>query len=192
MKSSTSIKRTTKETDITLELSYRPSEIQVDTGVGFLDHMLTSFAFHGGFGLTVKCKGDLQVDSHHTVEDVGIALGKAFSDLLEDRSGITRFGSFYIPMDEALSFAAVDISGRPFLVYDGEMPQTASGNYDYCLNEEFFRALAINAGMTIHLKACYGKNAHHMTEAMFKALAKAIRMALQPYEGGVASTKGVL
>ncbi len=192
MKQQAEVLRKTKETDIVLTLSRVPGTILVDTGVGFFDHMLHALAFHGGLSLTVRCRGDLQVDAHHTVEDVGIALGQALAELLGDRSGIRRFGSAVIPMDEALGFAAVDVSGRPYLVYDGEMPQAASGAYEYCLNEEFFRAFAVNGGLTLHLKAVYGRNAHHMTEALFKAAARALREALTETGEGVASTKGVL
>lgn len=192
MKRETELVRNTKETQIKGALSLLSREVRVDTGIGFFDHMLTALAFHGGFGLTLTARGDLHVDAHHTVEDVGIVLGRLFSDLLEDKSGIRRFGSAVIPMDEALGFAAVDVSGRPFLVYDAQMPQDTAGNYDFCLNEEFFRAFAYHAGVTLHLKAAYGRNAHHMTESLFKACARALRQALEPNGEGVASTKGVL
>lgn len=192
MKQQATVKRKTKETDIVLTLSAMPGPITVETGIGFFDHMLHALAFHGGLGLSLRCQGDLCVDGHHTVEDVGIALGSALRELLEDRSGIRRFGSAVIPMDEALGFAAVDLCGRPYLVYDGEMPQSVAGTYEFCLNEEFFRAFSTAAGMTLHLKAVYGKNAHHMTESLFKATARALRQALEQTGGGIASTKGVL
>ncbi len=140
--------RKTKETDITIALSLDGGAVEISTGIGFFDHMLTAFAVHGGFGLQVKAVGDLYVDGHHTVEDTGIVLGKAFAKALGDKSGIARFGSFYIPMDEALAFAAVDVSGRPFLAFRAEFSQERTGEYDLCLTEEFLRAFAMNAGIT--------------------------------------------
>ena len=187
------VKRKTKETDISLYVDLDDGGlVSIDTGIGFFDHMLRSFAVHGGFGLTVTCKGDLHVDGHHTVEDVGIALGQALGQALGDRSGIARFGQAFVPMDEALGFCSLDISGRPYLVFDAPMPQTACGGYDTCLTVEFMRALAVNAGWTLHLKATYGDNAHHITEALFKALARALRQAAAQTGGGVLSAKGVL
>lgn len=126
-----SIERKTKETEIFAALNLDGGAVSIETGVGFFDHMLTAFAVHGGFGLTVKCKGDLDVDCHHTVEDAGIVLGKAFSQALGDKSGIARYGTFFVPMDEALGFASADVSGRPFLVFDAHFPQESSGNYDF-------------------------------------------------------------
>lgn len=188
-----SLERKTKETEIFIALDLDGGNVSVDTGVGFFDHMLTAFAVHGGFGLTVNCKGDLEVDCHHTVEDVGIVLGKAFFKALGDKSGIARYGSFYVPMDEALTFAAADISGRPFLVFDAQFPQESSGGYDFCMTEEFFRALAFQAGITLHIKALYGKNSHHIAEAVFKAAAHALRAAAERTKPGRAlSTKGAL
>ena len=131
------IKRETKETRISVELDLDGGEVNISTGIGFFDHMLTAFAVHGGFGLCVETKGDLEVDCHHTVEDTGIVIGKAFSEALGDKSGIARFGSFYVPMDEALGFCSLDISGRPFLVFDAEFPQEQIGSYDSCMTEEF-------------------------------------------------------
>ena len=154
--------------------------------------MLNSFAVHGGFGLILNCKGDLQVDGHHTVEDVGIVLGQAVARILGDRAGIARFGSAYVPMDEALGFCALDISGRPYLVFDAPMPQAMCGQYDTCLTVEFMRAFATHAGITLHLKSMYGDNAHHITEALYKALARALREAVRETGGEVLSTKGVL
>jgi imidazoleglycerol-phosphate dehydratase len=185
-------KRTTRETDISVELNLDGGEIKIETGIGFFDHMLNSFAVHGGFGLNVKTTGDLAVDGHHTVEDTGIVLGKAFAEALGDKSGIARFGSFTVPMDEALSFAAVDISGRPFLVFQADFPQERIGEYDSCLTEEFFRAFAFHAGITLHVRAEYGSNAHHMVEAAFKAVAHAMRLAVLPSGNGTLSTKGSL
>lgn len=184
--------RATKETDISLKLCLDGGDVRISTGIGFFDHMLNSFAVHGGFGLTVQAKGDLNVDCHHTVEDTGIVLGKAFAEALGDRSGIARFGSFWAPMDEALAFAAVDISGRPFLVFHADFAQERMGDYDACMTEEFFRALAFHAGITLHARVEYGSNAHHQTEALFKAAAHAISAATAVTGGGVLSTKGSL
>lgn len=189
----TSVKtRKTRETDISVKLCLDGGKMEISTGIGFFDHMLNSFAMHGGFGLTVSAKGDLNVDCHHTVEDTGIVLGMAFAEALGDRSGITRFGSFYTPMDESLAFAAVDISGRPFLIFHAEFAQERIGDYDSCMTEEFFRALAFQAGITMHARVEYGTNAHHQTEALFKATAHALRIAVTQTEGGVLSTKGSL
>ncbi|WP_101697916.1 imidazoleglycerol-phosphate dehydratase HisB [Clostridium minihomine] len=185
--------RETRETKITVRLSLDGGSSEIQTGIGFFDHMLNAFATHGGFGLQVQAEGDLFVDGHHTVEDTGIVLGRAFRQALGDRSGIARFGSFYVPMDEALAFAAVDVSGRPFSVFDAQFPQQVVGDFDACLTEEFFRAFAMNAELTLHTKVEYGKNSHHMIEAMFKAVAHALRLAVaQTAPGQVLSTKGSL
>ena len=184
--------RETKETQIALYLNLEGGERKIETGIGFFDHMLNSFAVHGGFGLILKCTGDLEVDGHHTVEDVGIALGQALARILGDRAGIARFGSSYVPMDEALGFCALDISGRPYLVYDAPMPQPMCGQYDTCLTVEFMRAFATHAGITLHLKSMYGDNAHHITEALYKALARALRQAVTETGREVLSAKGVL
>jgi len=184
--------RTTKETDIRLTLSLEGGPVEIHTGIGFFDHMLTAFAFYGGLGLEVTAKGDLEVDGHHTVEDVGIVLGQAMKEALSDRKGIRRFASCYIPMDEALCFTALDFSNRPFLALDAEMPQPIIGTYDSCLTEEFLRAFAVNSGLTLHMKCLYGKNAHHITEALFKSLGAAVKEAVQVTGTGVTSTKGVL
>lgn len=155
--------------------------------------MLNSFATHAGFGLELKVKGDLYVDEHHTVEDTGIVLGKAFSQILKDKASIDRFGSFYVPMDEALAFAAVDISGRPFLVFDADFPQEMCGQYNCAMTVEFMRALAYNAGITLHIKSMYGDNSHHITEAIYKAVAHALRLAVKENTSDKPlSTKGVL
>ena len=188
-----SIERKTKETDISLTLCLDGGEVSIDTGIGFFDHMLNSFATHGGFGLTVSVKGDLQVDGHHTVEDTGIVLGQAFSKALGDKGSLDRFGSFYVPMDAALAFASVDVSGRPFLVFDARFPQAVCGEYDCALTVEFMRALAYNAGITLHMKSIYGDNSHHIAEALYKAAAHALRLAVrQNGSGKPLSTKGVL
>lgn len=185
--------RKTRETEVSINLSLDGGKVDISTGIGFFDHMLNSFAVHGGFGLTVKTVGDLQVDCHHTVEDTGIVLGKAFAEALGDKSGIARFGSFYVPMDEALAFAAVDVSGRPFLVFNAEFEQERVGEYDTCMTEEFMRAFAINAGITLHTRVEYGKNSHHTIEAMFKAVAHAMRLAVAKTDSSVPlSTKGTL
>ena len=187
------ITRKTKETDIELILWLDGGEVEVSTGVGFFDHMLTALAVHGGFGLKLKAVGDWHVDCHHTVEDTGIVLGRAFKEALRDRAGIVRYGNAMIPMDEALGFCAVDVSGRPYLVFDADFPQERVGDFDTCMTEEFFRALAFNAGFTLHLKCPYGKNAHHMIEALFKACAHALCDATAENGTGAAlSTKGTL
>ena len=186
------IQRKTKETDIQLSLFLEGGEVAVSTGIGFFDHMLTAFAFYGGLGLKLEVDGDLEVDGHHTVEDVGIVLGQAMSRALGDRKGIRRFASAYIPMDEALCFTVLDFSNRPFLVFDADMPQPMIGAYDSCLTEEFMRAFAVNSGLTLHMKCLYGKNAHHITEALFKSLGVAVKEAVAVTGTGVTSTKGVL
>ena len=190
---SSDINRKTKETDIKLSLNLDGGDVYIDTGVGFFNHMLNSFAVHGGFGLIVECKGDLEVDEHHTVEDIGIVLGKAFNEALGDKGSIERFGSFYVPMDEALAFASVDISGRPYLVFDADFPQECCGEYNCAMTEEFMRAFAFNAGITLHTKVLYGNNSHHMVEAMFKAVAHSMRLAVKENNTNQPlSTKGVL
>lgn len=189
---STTIERNTKETKIKLSFSLDGGKIDINTGIGFFDHMLNSFAIHGGFGLEVYCDGDLHVDGHHTVEDVGIVLGQALSQCLGDKGDIARFGSSYVPMDEALGFCALDCSGRPFLVFDAELKQAVCGTYDTCLTVEFMRALSVHGGLTLHVKSMYGDNAHHVVEALFKAVARALKQAVAVTGGGVLSAKGVL
>lgn len=186
------IKRKTKETDISVALDLDGGNVNIRTGIGFFDHMLTAFAVHGGFGLEVFVEGDLDVDTHHTVEDTGIALGAAFKKALGDMGGINRYGSFYIPMDESLALCALDISNRPFLVFNAEFKEERCGEYETCCTEEFFRAFAVNAGITLHLNVLYGSNSHHEIEALFKAFANAMKIAVAPSSGGVLSTKGVL
>lgn len=187
-----SITRTTKETDITLDLCLDGGEVQVATGIGFFDHMLTALAFYAGWGMKLCVKGDLQVDGHHTVEDTGIVLGQALGKALGDKKGIRRFASAYVPMDEALCFTALDFSNRPYLVFDADMPQPTIGDYDACLTVEFMRALSFNAGITLHQKCHYGVNAHHITEGLYKSLGLAIKDAIKVEGTGVVSTKGVL
>ena len=186
------ISRETKETRIQAALWLSGGPVKIDTGIGFFDHMLHAWAFYAGFGLTLTAKGDLEVDGHHTVEDTGIVLGQALREALGDKVGIRRFGSAYVPMDEALAFTALDFSGRPFLVYEADMPQARMGAYDACLTEEFMRALAMNSGLTLHMRAQYGRNAHHLTEALFKSLGLAMKDAVKMEGTGVTSTKGVL
>ncbi len=187
------ITRKTKETDITVMLELDGSgKTDISTGIGFFDHMLTAFAVHGGMDLTVKVKGDLYVDGHHSVEDTGIVLGKAFAQAIGDMKGITRYGTAFIPMDEALGFASLDISGRPYLVFDADFSDDRIGEFDTCLTEEFFRAFAYNAGITLHLKCEYGKNDHHIAEALFKAAAHALKDAKEISGNSILSTKGVL
>ena len=187
------IARKTKETDIKIKLNLDGSGVHdIDSGIGFFDHMLTALCVHGGFDLEISCKGDLYVDGHHTVEDVGICLGKAFCEALGDKSGIMRYGSAFIPMDEALGFCSLDISARPYLVFNADFSDDRIGEYDTCLTEEFMRAFAFNAGITLHLKEEYGKNDHHITEALFKALAHALKQAVSVNGGVTLSTKGTL
>ncbi|MCI5739098.1 MAG: imidazoleglycerol-phosphate dehydratase HisB [Ruminococcus sp.] len=188
-----SVSRKSKETDISVQVNLDGGDVSVQTGIGFFDHMLTAFAVHGGFGLQLTCKGDLEVDCHHTVEDTGIVLGQAFLKALGDKAGIARYGSFFVPMDEALGFCAVDISGRPYLVFDARFPEERVGEFDTCMGAEFFRALAFNAGVTLHLRAPYGDNSHHILEALFKAAGHALKIAAaKTADGVVLSTKGML
>ena len=185
------ITRKTRETDIKIKLDLDKSgEVSIDTGIGFLDHMLTALAVHGGFSLSVKCVGDLNVDGHHTTEDIGIVLGMAFREALGDKSGIMRYGSAFIPMDESLAFCSLDISARPFLVFNAQFTNERVGEFDTCLTEEFMRSFAFNAGITLHLRVEYGSNDHHKIEALFKALAYALKAAVK--RNTVVSTKGVL
>ncbi len=188
------IERHTKETSITLELELDgKGNSEIDTGVGFFDHMLTLFAFHGKMDLNIKAKGDLNVCDHHTVEDVGIALGEAFKEAIGDKNGINRYGTFYIPMDETLALVSIDISNRPYLVFDCDFKREKVGEMATEMVGEFFRAFAFNAGVTLHLKVIYGENDHHKIEALFKALGRAIKEAksINP-ENGLPSTKGKL
>lgn len=189
---SADISRKTKETDIKIELSLDGGECEINTGIGFFDHMLTAFAVHGGFGLKADVKGDLNVDCHHTIEDTGIVLGKAFAEALGNKSGIERYGSFTVPMDESLAFVSLDVSGRPFLVFNAEFPEERVGEFDSCMCEEFMRAFAYNAGITLHVNMIYGGNTHHQIEAIFKALAHALAVAVRETGKGVLSTKGSL
>lgn len=192
MSRTAAVERNTKETQIKVSLDLDGGEVQVSTGIGFFDHMLTAFGFYAGIGLEVSARGDLYVDGHHTVEDTGIVLGQALKEALGDRKGIRRFGSAYVPMDEALTFTALDFSNRPYLVFDAPMPQERIGDYDACLTLEFMRALAHNAGITLHQKCFYGANAHHITEGLFKSIGLAVKDAVRIEGTAVTSTKGVL
>lgn len=189
------IERTTSETDITVKLDVDgKGDSKIVTGVGFFDHMLTLFAKHGFFDLEVSAKGDLEVDGHHTVEDVGICLGKAFSEALGDKAGITRYGFFILPMNEALATVSLDISGRPFLAYNMDLSASHVGGFDTDLTHEFFQAFITNAGVTLHIRLQAGANPHHVIEAVFKAFGKALDLAcrIDPRITGVQSTKGML
>ena len=187
--------RRTKETDVTVRLDLDgKGESQISTRIHFFDHMLILFAKHGLFDLKIQCKGDIEVDGHHTVEDVGIALGEAFIQALANKEGISRYGVAYVPMDEALCRTVVDFSGRPYLVCKADLPAEMVGQLSTELVEEFFRALAVQARMNLHVEVLYGKNSHHIVEAMFKSAARAICMAVtrDPRVVGIPSTKGVL
>ena len=188
--------RKTMETDIRVNLVLEGTgKSMIDTGVGFLDHMLTLFARHGRFDLTVSCKGDTYVDDHHSTEDIGIALGKAFDQALAERKGIVRYGSTTLPMDESLILSAVDLSGRGLLVYDLNIPAEKVGTFDTELTEEFFRAFAHNAGATLHIRQLAGNNSHHIIEGAFKSVARSMRTAsaVDPaFAEDIPSTKGVL
>ncbi|HYF78323.1 MAG TPA: imidazoleglycerol-phosphate dehydratase HisB [Symbiobacteriaceae bacterium] len=189
------VSRETKETNIYAEWNLDGAgAAAVRTGVPFFDHMLDQIARHGLTDLTLTAEGDVQIDAHHTVEDTGIVLGQALRQALGDAKGIRRYGSAFVPMDETLAFAAIDVSGRPFLVFNATFPREKVGEFDTELVQEFFRALAFNAGITLHLKVEYGQNTHHMIEALFKAFARALddALALDPRVTGVPSTKGVL
>jgi imidazoleglycerol-phosphate dehydratase len=189
------IERKTAETQISIKLNLDgEGTCDIATGIGFLDHMLTLLAKHSFMDLTVKAKGDMEVDSHHTVEDIGIVLGEALREALGDKAGIHRYGNCFIPMDETLAQACLDFSGRPFLVFGAEIPKIKLGNYDTEMTEEFFRAVAIHCGLTLHIRVLYGNNVHHIIEAIFKAFARAMAeaAAVDPRVKGVMSSKGVL
>jgi imidazoleglycerol-phosphate dehydratase len=192
---SASIERRTGETDVRLSLALEGSGAGTrETGVGFLDHMLDLLARHGRLDLDVNVSGDLETGAHHTAEDTAIVLGQALDEALGDRSGIVRYGAATVPMDEARASCAIDISGRPYTAFDAELPPGATGGFEHELTEEFFRALANAAKLTLHLRVEAGTNAHHMIEAAFKAFARALRqaVAIDPSETGVPSTKGTL
>lgn len=192
---SATIRRETTETRITLELVIDGTgQARVKTGIGFFDHMLTLFSRHALMDLKVECRGDLEVDYHHTVEDVGIVLGQALKEALGDKRGIVRYGSFYLPMDETLTRVVVDLSNRPYLEYRVPGRQRRAGDFPMTLVEEFMRALAVNAGMNLHIELLYGRDAHHIAESIFKGLARALDAACRrdPRVKGLPSTKGKL
>ena len=194
MSSKSRVARKTNETDITLELELDGSgQVDIDSGIPFLDHMLHLFAAHGFFDLTLKARGDLEIDDHHTVEDIGICLGQAFRQALQERPGIRRYGFARVPMDEAVAQVTVDLSNRPFLIFNVEF-SPGSGRFDPQLLPEFWRAVAQHGGMTLHIEAPYGDNTHHIIEAIFKAAGRALDQASaqDPRRRGVPSTKGTL
>ncbi len=195
MNRSSQLKRATKETEIEVELSIDGTGVhEIDTPIPFLDHMLAQFSRHGFFDLKIKAKGDVHIDFHHTVEDVGIALGQAFKEALGDKKGIRRFASASVPLNEALANCVVDISGRAFFVFNLDFPKAKIGEFDVELVAEFFQAFAANSGITLHLDSPYWTNLHHIVEALFKSFAKALDHAssLDPRSGEIPSTKGAL
>ena len=189
------VARSTKETQISAEIALDGTgRAELNTGVPFLDHMLTLFAVHGLFDLKIQATGDLKVDAHHTVEDIGICLGLALSKALGERKSIVRYGHFTVPMDEALASVSLDLSNRPFLVYDTPPMADRTGEFETQLAPEFFRAVCLNGGLTLHIRVLYGENTHHMLEAAFKAFARALSIAvsLDPRRSGIPSSKGAL
>jgi imidazoleglycerol-phosphate dehydratase len=193
------VERTTKESSVYVELDLDGTgEVDIDTGVPFYDHMLTAFGVHSSLDLAVRATGDVEIDAHHTVEDVAIVLGQTLREALGDKKGIRRFGDAWIPMDETLAHAAIDVSGRPYCVHVGEPEQfntfTIGGNYPFVLNRHVFDSLAFHAQIALHVRVEYGRDPHHIAEAQYKAIARALRVAVEPDPrvGGVPSTKGVL
>lgn len=189
-----SVQRKTMETDIEISVTLDgKGNSDIDTGIGFFDHMLTALSKHSGISMSIHVVGDLYVDCHHTIEDTGIALGQALGKALGAKSGIVRYGTAYIPMDESLAMASLDLSNRPFLVFNCPFTNQSCGNYDLCMTEEFFRAFAFNSGMTLHINLMYGSNDHHKAEAVYKAVAHALKTAVSyNSDGSTLSTKGVL
>ena len=190
-----SVARRTKETSVEVDLRLAPGEASIDTGVPFFDHMLDQIARHGGMTLTVRAKGDLEVDAHHTVEDVGIGIGEALKQAVEDKTGLARYGNAVVPLDEALVEAVVDLSGRPHLTFNAKLPSGKKfiGTYDVDLTQDFLQALVNHARICVHVNVRYGRNLHHVVEAIFKATARALRAATAREAGaGVPSTKGML
>ncbi|MBF0774948.1 imidazoleglycerol-phosphate dehydratase HisB [Mammaliicoccus sciuri] len=185
--------RSTKETDIKIQLRLDGEDSHINTGVGFLDHMLTLFSFHSGIALNIEVVGDTHVDDHHTVEDIGIVIGQLLLEVVKDKKSFTRYGSFYIPMDETLARVVTDISGRPYLSFNATFSREKVGSFDTELVEEFFRALVINARLTTHIDLIRGGNTHHEIEAIFKAFARSLKIALtQDDYAGIPSSKGVI
>lgn len=189
----TTVTRKTNETDITITLDLDgEGRVSCSSGNGFFDHMMHAFGKHGGFDLDIKCDGDLEVDFHHSAEDIGIVLGQAFAECTKDKSGIKRFGTAFTPMDEALVMVNSDISGRPFLVFNSEFETERTGDFETQLVEEFFRAFAMNALVTLHINKIYGKNTHHIIEAIFKSAGRSLAQSVEKSGGAILSTKGVL
>lgn len=191
------IKRQTKETKVFISLNideYDPEKVEIKTGIGYLDHMLNLFAQHGRFGLVIKVKGDLEVDSHHTVEDTGIVLGQVFKKALGNKTGIERFGQQYVPMDESLSRVIIDLSGRSYLIFDSQLSAPVLGSLETETIEDFFQAFSQQIGANIHISTLYGRNTHHKIESIFKAFGRSLRQAvtINPNIKGVNSTKGML
>lgn len=188
------VERNTRETQIKISIKLDGCGTNnISTGIGFFDHMLTALSVHSGISMDITVKGDLFVDGHHTIEDTGIALGQALAKALGDKSGIVRYGTAYIPMDESLAFTSLDISNRPFLVFNSQFQNEKIGEYDVCLTEEFFRAFSFNAGITLHINLLYGSNDHHKCEAIYKSVAHALKQATTLTEKGkTLSTKGVI
>ncbi|RUM87391.1 MAG: imidazoleglycerol-phosphate dehydratase HisB [Thermodesulfatator sp.] len=184
--------RQTRETEVRLRLDLAGGEVRVKSPVGFLKHMLEILAYHAGWGLDLEAQGDVEVDAHHTVEDTGIVLGEALEEALEERQGIFRYGEATVPMEEALAQAVVDLARRPFFRFEGRFPREKVGDFDLELIPEFLKALAMHGRFTLHVRLFYGENAHHMAEAVFKALAYALRQALSPAGKEPRSTKGLL
>lgn len=188
-----SIERKTKETAVSCELCLdEKGSIKIDTGIGFFDHMMELFAFHSGFSLKLKADGDLDVDDHHTIEDCGIVLGSCLKEALADRKGINRYGSFTMPMDETLANVTLDISGRPYLVFNCEFKREQIGMMSTEMVEEFMRAVSVHAGITLHVNVYYGTNDHHKAEAVFKAFGRALKEAVQIVSDEIPSSKGML
>ncbi len=189
-----SVKRETTETSISVSLDLDGGEVAVSTGVPFFDHMLEQVGKHGRLGLRVEARGDLAIDAHHTVEDTGICIGEALTEALGDKRGIARYGDALVPMEESLAQVALDLSGRPLLVYDVPLPAETIGQYETGLTEEFLQALCRSGGVNVHVRLLAGRNAHHATEAIFKGLARALgaAVAIDPRGGGIPSTKGTL
>ena len=188
------VNRTTRETDVALKLELRPGPAAISTGVPFFDHMLEQLSKHGGMALEVRARGDLEVDAHHTVEDVGIAVGEALRQALADKTGLARYGDAVVPLDEALVEAVVDLSGRPHLTWNANLPSGKKfiGSFDVDLTRDFFQALVNHAALCLHVNVRYGRNLHHVVEAIFKACARALRAATAVEGGGLPSTKGTL
>lgn len=192
----TTLNRKTKETEIDLKIDLDNNlDSSINTGIGFLDHMLELFAFHSEIYLFINCRGDLQVDGHHSAEDIGILLGKAIKEVLGNKKGINRYGDSFLPMDETLAHCSLDISGRPYLMFNVELPSPKVGDFETELTEEFFRAVAVNSGMTLHLNLEYGKNTHHIIEALFKSFGRAFKQAIainKDNKDKILSSKGVI